>query len=136
MFRGALIIAGLAVVGHLVVLLVSSQTVGVPTPQSSLAQHPALGDPERGTRLIKDYGCGACHSIPGIREARGKVGPPLGDFAERAYIAGQLPNTPENIIRWIQNPQALEPETAMPNLNVSSADARDIAAYLQGLGGR
>ena len=41
-----------------------------------------------------------------------------------------LPNTPQNLIRWIQNPPAVDPLTAMPNVGVTQADARDIAAYL------
>ena len=51
-------------------------------------------------------------------------------FARRAYIAGQLPNDPENLVRWIQDPQGVEPGTAMPNLGVTAAVARDMAAYL------
>ena len=51
-------------------------------------------------------------------------------FARRAYIAGQLPNQPENLIRWLVDPQAIEPGTAMPDLDVTPELARDIAAYL------
>jgi cytochrome c1 len=58
------------------------------------------------------------------------VGPPLTMFAHRAYIAGQLPNQPENLVRWIQDPQGVEPGTAMPDLGVTPAVARDMAAYL------
>jgi cytochrome c len=58
------------------------------------------------------------------------VGPPLTMFARRAYIAGQLSNEPNNLIRWIRDPQAVEPGTAMPNLGVAPAVARDMAAYL------
>jgi cytochrome c len=58
------------------------------------------------------------------------VGPPLTMFARRAYIAGQLPNEPDNLIRWIRDPQAVEPGTAMPSLGVEPAVARDMAAYL------
>jgi cytochrome c1 len=68
--------------------------------------------------------------IPGVPAARGLVGPPLTAWASRAFIAGQLPNRPEHLVRWIQNPQAVEPRTAMPDLGVSLADAQDIAAYL------
>lgn len=89
--------------------------------------------PEQGPRAAVKYGCGGCHVIPGVRGARGKVGPPLAGVAERSYLAGILPNTPENLIRWIQFPQALEPGTAMPDLNVTDADARDLAAYLYAL---
>jgi cytochrome c1 len=60
----------------------------------------------------------ACHVIPGVPGARGMVGPPLTMFARRAYIAGQLPNEPDNLLRWLQDPQAVEPGTAMPNLGV------------------
>jgi cytochrome c2 len=88
-------------------------------------------EPERGRRLVQvTYGCGACHVISGLPGATGKVGPPLDGFAERVFIAGQLPNTPENLVRWIRSPQVIEPGTAMPDLGVTEANARDIAAYL------
>ena len=44
--------------------------------------------------------------------------------------AGQLVNSPDNLIRWIVDPQTVEPGTAMPNLGVILAVARDMAAYL------
>jgi cytochrome c len=58
------------------------------------------------------------------------VGPPLAGFGGRAYIAGVLPNTPENLLRWIQDPPGVDSLTAMPNLGVTSRDAVDIAEYL------
>ena len=88
------------------------------------------GDPVLGASLIRSYGCGTCHTVPGVRGADGKVGPPLTDFAHRSYVAGNLPNDPQNLIAWIMNPQAIEPGTAMPTLGVSAAEARHIAAYL------
>lgn len=88
------------------------------------------GDPGRGEAAIARYGCGSCHVIPGIRRARGKVGPPLSDFAERSYIAGNSPNTPGNLAAWIQRPDSVEPGTVMPALGVSRQEARDISAYL------
>lgn len=84
----------------------------------------------RGARLITQFGCGSCHVIPGIAGADGKVGPPLLFWAQRIYIAGQLPNTPENLVRWLMNPPAVEPGTAMPDMGVGELQARDIAAYL------
>lgn len=90
----------------------------------------ANGDAGRGERAIGKYGCGSCHVIPGIREARGMVGPPLTSFGRRTYIAGEVSNTPEHLIVWIEVPQSIEPGTAMPNLGVSDQEARDIAAYL------
>jgi cytochrome c len=98
------------------------------------ATPPALvvpdGVPDRGADAIAEYGWGSCHHIPGIREAQAYVAPPLDRFGRRAFIAGRLPNTPENLIRWIQDPQEVDPENAMPDLDVSEAEARDTAAYL------
>jgi cytochrome c2 len=88
------------------------------------------GDPENGKLLLRQYGCGSCHRIPGVADADGKVGPPLAGIARRVYLAGVLPNNPENMARWIQGPQQFEPRTAMPNLQVSQAQARDMVAYL------
>ena len=91
------------------------------------------GDAARGQRAISAYGCGACHVVPGVAGARGLVGPPLTSFAYRAYVAGSLPNTPPNLVRFLQTPQAIRPGSAMPNLDVAESDARDIAAYLYSL---
>jgi mono/diheme cytochrome c family protein len=94
----------------------------------------AGGDPERGATAIAAYGCGGCHTIPGIRGADGTVGPPLTDYALRGYVAGQLPNWPRHLVRWIINPPAISPQTAMPALGVTEQEARDVAAYLYTLG--
>jgi cytochrome c len=83
-----------------------------------------------GEQLIRAYGCGACHAIPGIQRADSKVGPPLQEVRERVYIAGVTPNTPQNLTRWIEHPHEVDPRTAMPELGVTPEDARDIAAYL------
>jgi cytochrome c len=95
----------------------------------------AFGNAEHGRQLIASYGCGACHMIPGVHAARGKVGPPLLFFGERTMIAGELPNTPANLETWIENPKQVEPKTAMPNLGVKPDEARDMAAYLYTLRG-
>ena len=88
------------------------------------------GDPERGRDGVSNYGCATCHVVPGVRDARGMVGPPLTNIASRVYLAGRLPNTPANMERWIQQPHQIDEKTAMPETGVTDADARDIAAYL------
>ena len=88
------------------------------------------GEPSRGPDIIRRYGCATCHSIPGISEARGQVGPSLEGIGSRAYLAGKLPNKPENLIKWIREPQEVSPGTAMPQLGVTEQDGKDIAAYL------
>lgn len=90
----------------------------------------AIGDAAHGKQLIQGYGCGACHIVPGVHGAHGLVGPPLLYFSQRTMIAGELPNTPENLVRWIEHPRSVEPKTAMPDLGLSSDQAYDIAAYL------
>jgi cytochrome c len=88
------------------------------------------GDPQQGKVLIRQYGCQTCHTIPGVEGATGLVGPPLDRIGSRVYLAGRLSNTPENMMRWIRDPQGIEPGTAMPQLGVTEQDGRDIAAYL------
>jgi cytochrome c2 len=96
----------------------------------------AIGNAQHGKQLIRSYGCGACHMIPGVEAARGLVGPPLLFLAERTMIAGELPNTPANLTHWIQHPREVEPKTAMPELGVTEDEAYDIAAYLYTLRGQ
>lgn len=98
------------------------------------ADPPTAGaDRERGEQAIYERGCGACHEIPGVRGARGMLAAPLRDFAQRTFIAGELPNNPDNLVRWIMDPRSVEPATAMPNLGIGTDEARDIAAYLYAL---
>jgi mono/diheme cytochrome c family protein len=94
----------------------------------------AGAEPERGRALILSYGCGTCHRIDGIRGARGTVGPPLDDFAQRSIVAGILPNTPRVLVAWLMDPPSIEPRTAMPAVGLDESQARDIAAYLYTLG--
>ena len=88
------------------------------------------GDPDNGAQVIRDIGCGSCHLIPGIRTATGVVGPPLNGIGRRVFLAGILPNTPDNMVRWLRVPQEVIPHNGMPNTGLSETDARDVAAYL------
>ncbi|SRR5690606_18047430 len=88
------------------------------------------GDPVRGRMAVRAYGCDACHTIPTVASANATAGPPLDRWAERRYIAGAVPNEPDNLIQWIRDPKSIEPGTLMPNLNVTEQDARDISAFL------
>lgn len=90
---------------------------------------------ERGRKAIQQYGCTTCHRIPGLTAAVNDVGPPLAGIADRAFIAGILPNTPDNMLRWLLSPPAIAPRTAMPDMGLEEGDARDIAAYLATLRG-
>ena len=89
--------------------------------------------PTAGKQQIVRYGCGACHEIPGIKQATGLVAPPLIHFGRRGTIAGRLANTPDNLITWVHDPHSVEAGTDMPNLGVTTEEARNIAAYLESL---
>ena len=88
------------------------------------------GDPSRGESLFIQYGCGSCHSLKNVRTATGMVGPPLDGIALRMILAGHLANNPDNMQKWIRDPQHVSPGTAMPDLRVGERDARDITAFL------
>jgi cytochrome c len=117
---GAMVLACIAVIA----LSACFETIGTP------ATGVPGGDAAMGKQAIATYGCGACHTIPGVTAAHGNVGPPLTGIADRSFIAGKLRNQPDNMILWIMNPQSVWPGNAMPNMNVTDADARNIAAYL------
>lgn len=94
------------------------------------AEALTAGDPEAGRSAVARYGCGGCHVIPGVPGASGSVGPSLSHIGGQVFIAGELQNTPDNLMLWIRSPRAVEPHTAMPDMGVTDRDARDIAAYL------
>ena len=101
--------------------------------RTRLREHAAAatdGDPRRGEAMFIQYGCGSCHALKNVRTATGMVGPPLDGIALRVIVAGHLANTPDNMEKWIRDPQQVSPGTAMPDLNVGEQDARDITAFL------
>lgn len=125
--RWRIIVAGL-------VLLTAAGTAGWFSQQDTRAEKVARaltgGDPRHAPALLTRYGCGGCHTIPGVPGADGRVGPPLGGLRERVYIAGVLPNTAENLLQWLRDPPAHAPGTAMPPTGITEAEARDVAAWL------
>jgi cytochrome c len=126
--RGVVLLAGLL----LLILSGIATAVAVLRPQDPARELLTFtgGDAERGRHAIRQNACPTCHVIPGISEAKGLVGPPLDRFAERVYVGGVVPNTPDNLVAWIMDPPSIDPLTAMPASGISEAEARDIAAYL------
>jgi len=118
-----------------VALLAGCAAILPAQPAPTWEGQAAGSDANRGRSLIRAYGCHTCHTVPGVVGADAVVGPPLNNWASRSYIVGRMENRSENMILWLMNPQAVVPGTAMPNLNVSEADARDMSAYLYTLGG-
>ena len=101
--------------------------------------HPGHHWRERHARLmeartlIADH-CGACHRVPGVPGTNGRVGPSLADIGTQMIIAGHFVNTPDNLARWIADPQELLPGDAMPDTGVTYEQARSIAYYLYSQG--
>lgn len=123
-------------------LLVASLACAKPeTPQPATAQPTTVqrstasaANPAHGQQLIVQYGCTACHAIPGIEGAQGSLAPALAHVAARPTISNnKVQNTPENLQRFIQNPPSMNPGSGMPPLAIPDADAHDIVAYLETL---
>ncbi|TFZ07148.1 c-type cytochrome [Ramlibacter henchirensis] len=105
----------------------------LPAPGSAAPSRVAparRGDVAAGRLATERYLCVTCHVIPGFVSASHHVGPPLDGMGKRSFIAGVLPNTPDNMVRFLLQPQQVDPLTAMPALGMSQQDARDIAAFL------
>ena len=108
-------------------------------PFASRLPPPAYraGDPARGIAAMQQYACTTCHVIPGMVGANAHVGPPLSGIGDRKFLGGRLPNSPENMVKWIRHPREVSPRSLMPDLGVTEEHARDMAAYLLTLkGGR
>lgn len=84
----------------------------------------------RAARQLIADNCAACHVVPGVRTARGRVGPSLEDIRHQKVIAGHFVNTPGMLARWIEHPQVLVPGDVMPEMGLTPAQARSIAHYL------
>ncbi len=102
----------------------------------SAASGGGPGDVDNGRQLFQSKGCIACHVAPGVPGASGTIGPNLTGIANttrRRELAGAIPNTPENLRRWVQDPQSVKPGTMMPKLGLSDKEADDIVALLETL---
>ncbi len=94
-------------------------------PQGEVAQ--------QGEELLVKGGCIACHTIRGTIAA-GVIGPDLTHMGGRAHIAsGILPNTPENLTKWLSDPQAVKPGNKMVTSPLNDEEIDALVIYLGGL---
>ncbi len=108
--------------------------ISVPHRDNVMAEQMVPGaDPEKAVSAMRSYGCGTCHTIPGVPGANGTVGPKLDRVAAQSFLVGELANTPDNLILWLEHPQQVRPGVDMPEMGVTPQDARNIAAYLYSL---
>jgi putative membrane protein len=104
--------------------------INTPDPEFTAQELVRGGDPKLGMQYIRAYGCGSCHTIPGVQGAYANVGPPLTKVGMRTYLAGRIVNTPENMMRWIHNPKTVDDKTAMPVTGITLQEAWHVTAYL------
>jgi cytochrome c oxidase subunit 2 len=91
---------------------------------------PPVGVAAKGLALFAGASCVSCHAISGT-SAEAHVGPDLTHFAARRQLgAGIAANTPENLRRWLANPQAIKPGAKMPNFNFTNDQLTQLVAYL------
>ena len=104
---------------------VGGESVAPLTPAPNVA-----GDPENGRKLVMAKGCAGCHTVAGVPGAAGVAGPVLNNVVLRPTLAGQVPSSPDNMVRWLLDPPAMKPDTTMPRLGLTEGEARDLAAFL------
>lgn len=98
--------------------------------KSDLPRKLAGADPSRAIPLMERAGCAACHQVPGILWPAGATAASLDGFGASPLISGRLPNQPDVLVRFLRDAPSLDPQTAMPPMPLTEAEARDVAAYL------
>lgn len=100
---------------------------------------PATPALEKGAKLFKDKTCTTCHMVKGLEGAESAgmsvtTGPNLTHVGSRLTIAANtLDNTPENLAKWITDPQAIKPGAKMTKIAMTPDEAQAIAAFLTSL---
>jgi len=101
--------------------------------QAKPAAQPTGAEAVAGGKLIQTIACGSCHTIRGT-SLKGTFGPDLTHFGSRSGIAAYtLPNTPQNLLAWLQDPQAIKPECTMPTIPLPLREQQQLVAYLEEL---
>src|SRR5919199_4255659 len=87
----------------------------------------ARGDAGRGAQLFQAKGCATCHVHGRIPGRTGEFG---GGYPATAPDLTTYANDPELLRRWLRDPKAVKPTTAMPNLDLSDGEIADLIAFL------
>lgn len=101
--------------------------------QQRAAAAAPVGLAAQGERIFFQQSCPSCHAIAGTA-ANGNAGPNLTHVGSRATIgAGVLQNTPQNMERWLANPQTVKPGNLMPSSKLTADEVRALTAYMESL---
>ncbi|MFZ0631660.1 MAG: cytochrome c oxidase subunit II [Acidobacteriaceae bacterium] len=114
--------------------------VYVDTPEQFAAwvqhqQQPGAQDASvaAGRHVFETEACTNCHAVAGTA-AIGTFGPNLTHLMSRDTLAsGIVPNTPENLRAWVQNPNTFKPGVLMPAMQLSDQQIDELVAYLSTL---
>ncbi len=103
------------------------------THQQKPASPPTAVAAEKGLKVFKEKNCVNCHSITGLM-TRGRVAPDLTHVGSRTTLAaGTISNTPENLGKWLRDPQSVKRGVLMPDTGLETDQITDLIAYLEGL---
>jgi cytochrome c oxidase subunit 2 len=98
---------------------------------------PAAAPPSDVLAIMQRLGCAGCHTIDGVEDFAGTIGPNLTHFAGRDAFAGDtFPRTDNNLLSdWLLDAPGQKPGADMPSFKdqLSAADVRALVAYLQSL---
>ena len=101
--------------------------------QLNIPTAPTSGAAALGHQLFDKLTCTDCHRVAGT-SAQADIGPDLTHVADRETLAaGRLNNTPENLAKWISDPQAYKPGAHMPDFNFTPQQVHNLVAYLETL---
>jgi len=97
------------------------------------APAPAGATALAGQSFFLAQTCANCHAVGGT-SAVANAAPDLTHLASRSQLAaGVVPNTPDDLTRWLQDPQRIKPGCQMPNFNLNENQLNQLVAYLEGL---
>jgi cytochrome c oxidase subunit 2 len=101
--------------------------------QRAPAPEPTDSTLAAGRQAFLSSTCATCHAIAGT-PAFATRGPNLTHVGSRRDLAaGAVPNTDDNMMRWILNPQSIKPGTQMPASTLSPQQLTALVAYLRSL---
>jgi menaquinol-cytochrome c reductase cytochrome b/c subunit len=114
---------GMLATGIIVIMAFAALEVGgaVSAPSRPAGEESPLV--QKGRQVYREVNCSYCHSINGVG---GAIGPDL------SSIGGQLDK--EELTVYLQNPDAMVPETLHPKLLFTSDELDALVAYLLTLG--
>ncbi len=101
--------------------------------QRQPASPPGAVGAAKGAEVFREKNCVNCHSITGLM-TRGRRAPDLTHVGSRTTLAaGTIPNTPENLAKWLKNPQSVKKGVLMPDTGLETDQIIYLTAYLEGL---